>query len=203
MSNHNKHPFFAEVIESSLDHYTGQSWDWRELPPFGSLVSVQDKNLHIIGVVTQAQTGSMDPARTPFAYQKTEEELLREQPQIFAFLRTTFTVQVCGHISLAEPERLVFAIPPTPPRIHAFISQSDGQLAKRFFSNAHFLDVLYGFSNVIPNVDELLLAILKNSKDQGLLTSALLEDVCHGFSLLTGNDYRRLKIFLGRVQQLQ
>lgn len=201
MTNQNKHPFFAEVIESSLDHYTAQSWEWKQFPTFGSLVSIQDKELQVLGIVTGIQTGSMDPSRTPFAYQKTEEELEREQPQIFAFLKTTFTVQACGYIPASS--QIIFAIPPTPPKIHAFISEASDAIATQFFADAQFLEVLYGFSNAIQNLDELLLAIIRTVKAKGLLSPRFLEEISHGFALLSGNDYRRLKVFLNRVEQIR
>ena len=251
MTSQNKHPFFAEVIESSLDHYTAQCWEWKQFPTFGSLVSIQDKELQVLGLVTGIQTGSMDPSRTPFAYQKTEEELEREQPQIFAFLKTTFTVQACGYIpaslfhglqphpstssgramQLSAPgelgdmdaadslllslskdaseggrranKQIIFAVPPNPPKIHAFISEASTDIATQFFADAQFLEVLYGFSNAIQNLDELLLAVIRTVKAKNLLSPSFLEEVSHGFALLSGNDYRRLKVFLNRVEQIK
>ncbi len=203
MTNQNKPPFFAEVIEASLDHYTAQSWDWKQFPTFGSLMSIERQGQHILGVVTTIQTGSMDPSRTPFAYQKTEAELEHEQPQIYAFLKTSFTVQTCGYTTAEEPNQIIFAIPPTPPKIHAFVAQAPQTLAQQFFADAQFLEVLYGYSPAIQNLDELLLAILRTIKANGLLTAKLLEDISHGFALLSGNDYRRLKVFLHRIEQIK
>ena len=77
---------FAEVIESSLNSFTAQSWQWDKFPAFGSLVQIKNGLSTIYAIVHQVQTGSMDPQRTPFTYQKTQEELMAEQPQIFAFL---------------------------------------------------------------------------------------------------------------------
>ena len=87
---------FAEVIESFLDSYLAQCWQWDDVPDFGSLVFTRrDKNT-IFGIVTQIQTGSSDPIHYPFPYKKTEEELMAEQPQIFECLKTTFRVQIVG-----------------------------------------------------------------------------------------------------------
>lgn len=201
MTHQNNNPFFAEVIESSLTQYTGQSWQWKEFPAFGSLLTVDNGSSRILGIVTNAQTGSMDSTRTPFAYQKTEAELQQEQPQIFAFLKTSFTIQVCGYTQ-AGSDSIIFAIPPCPPKMHAFICASDETTVAKFYANAHFLHVLYGFAYAIPNPDELLLAILRQIKQRNLLNENLLAEICSNFSLLTGNDYRRLKVFLSRVQQL-
>ena len=55
------------------------------------MVTIQAPGRTVCGIVHQVQTGSMDPVRYPFAYQKTEAELRAEQPQIFEFLKTTFS----------------------------------------------------------------------------------------------------------------
>src|SRR5689334_4954716 len=98
-TKHNKsfHTPFAEVIESSIDTALVQSWQWDVFPRFGSLVEILHKEYSILGLVTGITTGSMDPVRYPFPYQKTEDELMAEQPQIFEFLKTTFKIQVVGY----------------------------------------------------------------------------------------------------------
>ena len=82
---------FAEVIESSLTGWLAQSWAWDKFQESGAFVAIEGKKRTVFGIVHQVQTGSMDAVRYPFPYQKTEEELLKEQPQIFEFLKTTFT----------------------------------------------------------------------------------------------------------------
>ena len=81
---------FAEVIEGSLDFFCAQCWVWDAFPRFGSLVQAKSNEFVILGCVVTIRTGSMDPMRYPFPYQKTEKELRAEQPQIFEFLKTTF-----------------------------------------------------------------------------------------------------------------
>src|SRR5262245_17591697 len=85
-----RHTSFAEVIQSSLESFTAQCWDWNYFPHFGSLVQTESPTHIIFGTVIQVHTGSMDEARSPFPYQKTEDQLRVEQPQIFEFLKTTF-----------------------------------------------------------------------------------------------------------------
>ncbi len=193
---------FAEVIESCLDHYTAQNWQWNQFPSFGSLVQVDDKSKNIVGIVTHIKTGSSDPMRTPFAYQKTEDELMAEQPQIFEFLKTTFTVQIVGYLDKALDSKIYYVLPPTPCKIHAFVAPADEQLRKDFFSKTDYLHLLFAFGVNIPSLDELLLAIIKQQATTHLFSSADVDNLCSTFSLLTGNDYRRLKLFLKRVQTL-
>lgn len=194
---------FAEVIESSLDHFTAQCWEWDHFPSFGSLVTITNNTLMLIGCVTQVHTGSMDPMRYPFPYKKTEQELQAEQPQIFEFLKTTFTVQIIGHAQLKEnTTSYYYLLPPKPAKIHSFVGYASMNLYAQFFQQAHYLNLLFAFAHNIPNLDELLLALLHNMNQRQLLTQEHLEAFCQTFSLLTGNDYRRLKLFLGRVEAL-
>lgn len=196
-----KKEFFAEVIESSLDQFTGQSWQWDRFPDFGSLVTVESNDYRIFGCVTSIQTGSMDPMRSPFPYQKTEEELRREQPQIFEFLQTTFNVQILGHQAKDSLE-ILYMLPSKPCKIHAFVKESSQKACAQFFDSPDFMHLLFSFQNKTTNVDELLLAILHQQAQRGMLTTRKLNNYCQRFSLLSGNDYRRLKLFLQRIKQV-
>jgi len=185
---------FAEVIESSLDTFLAQCWEWNIFPKFGSLVFIQEKQQIILGCVTAIQTGSMDPLRSPFPYQKTEEELQAEQPQLFEFLKTTFTVKVLGY----KQEKITrYLLPPHPAKIHAFVKTAPIQLSIEFFSVPDFLYLLFSAANTIIHFDDLLLAIVKQHNLEPMLNT-----LCQTLSLLTGNDYRRIKLFLKRAESL-
>lgn len=196
MNKNNKH--FAEVIDSSLHGWLAQSWQWDFFPSFGSMVSITTEKRTLFGLVHQVNTGSMDPMRYPFPYQKTEEELRCEQPQIFEFLKTTFS---CLTIGYHEKGKTYYQLAPEPPKIHAFVGPISKEDAQQFFAHAHYLHVLFSLSNQLNNVDELLLAILHNLEKMQLLSEAKLDTFIQTYSLLTGNEYRRLKIFLQRAQQ--
>ncbi len=204
-NEHFKNEYFAEVIESSLHSFLAQSWEWDHFPSFGALVQVENKQQIIMGTVTELQTGSMDPTRYPFPYKKTEEELLAQQPQIFEFLKTTFKVHIIGYIDKTPTETgkagtICYLLPPKPSKIHAFVAETPQHITTQFFSKPDFLHLLFAFESQIPNLDELLLAILKHLASHQLLTDQLLEQFSSTFSLLSGNDYRRLKLFLRRIE---
>lgn len=193
---------FAEVIESSLEVFTAQSWQWDKFPAFGQLVCLESNNYILIGCVTQVKTGSMDPLRSPFPYKKTEEELRVEQPQIFEYLKTAFTVNILGYVSVDHKQnvKIFYQYAPYPSKIHSFVYGASHELITLFFQKTLYLHTL--FSSQLPTIDELLLALLAQLSDRKLLTQKHLDDFGMTFSLLTGNDYRRLKIFLSRVQEL-
>lgn len=190
---------FAEVIESSLQGWLAQSWQWNRFPSFGSMVSVQSNQKTIFGIVHQIQTGSMDPVRYPFAYQKTEEELLAEQPQIFEFLKTSFSCLTLGY---QEKGHIFYQLAPEPPKIHSFVCPLEIDTLKQFFIDERYLHVLFNFANQVLNIDELLLALIKNLTDANILSQTHIEGLIDSFCLHTGNDYRRLKLFLQRAQPL-
>lgn len=190
---------FAEIIESSLHGWIAQSWQWDHFPPFGSLVSVTQRKKTFIGLVHQVKTGSIDPTRSPFAYQKTEEELLKEQPQIFAFLKTTFSSILLGY---QEEEKITYALASEPAKIHSFVQLASPEISKQFFNNPDYLHLLFGFAHHVDNLDELLLALLNSMAKLSILTYPKLEHFMNTYSLLTGNDYRRIKLFLHRAQQI-
>ncbi|HBS48013.1 TPA: hypothetical protein DEO28_02625 [Candidatus Dependentiae bacterium] len=199
----NDKKFFAEIVASSLANYTAQCWQWDNLPSFGSLVLVETNEQINFGVVTQIQTGSLDASRYPFAYQKTEEALKVEQPQIFELLKTTFQVQLIGFLDRTEsPQILYYQLPIKPCKIHSFVAFASDRLTLDFYSRPDFLYILFGFEQEIPNLDELLLTILKQLSKHKILTPEYIDKFYETLSLLTGNDYKRLKLFLRRAQYL-
>lgn len=187
----------AEVVESNLNSFVAQCWQWDVMPAFGSLVCVQEKTGLIFGLVSNLQTGSMDPQRSPFAYQKTEEELRTQHPQIFEFLKTTFDVCIVGH--RPANGQLSYTLPPFPAKIHSFVGPAAAQQMEQFFTNPAFLSLLFSAPSEGPHRDDLLLALFDLMARNNLLTQQRFEQYYHTFSLLVGNDYRRLKILLARI----
>ncbi len=191
-------PAFAEVISSSLTGYTGQCWSWDNTPDFGSLVCVTHKNMTLFGIVANVETGSSDPQRTPFPYQKTEIELRSQHPQVFEFLRTVFTVSIVGY--KINEGVISHSLAPSPASIHAFIRPATDAEYALFFSASHFLAVLFSNNAGNPLLDELLIRILNRLMRDDMLNPTLFEQYYHTLTLLLGNDYRRLKIVLQRIE---
>lgn len=190
---------FAEVIESSLQGWTAQSWHYNKVPAFGSLVMIKTDNRILFGIVYQSQTGSLDGNHYPFAYQKTHEELLQEQPHIFEFLRTTFSCLLVGFIETSSSPAIIYRTAPEPAPIHSFIQTVDNAYLEQFFKSEHYLHLIFGASDVCK-VDELLLALLSTIKSNNALYPTALSLFLDTFSVLIGNDYRRLKLFLQRIE---
>jgi hypothetical protein len=213
---------FAEVIASSLTTFDAQCWQWDNFPQFGELVHVNAGDRTIFGLVVNTTTGSSEQGRTPHPYQKTETELREQQPHIFAFLKTIFTVQIVGYREKTEfsdrtksgsqiksgtsgqsetsSGQTKYLIPPTPCKIHAFVRHTHPAQSEVVLVNHDFLQLLFAFSSAIPSLDELLLVVLHNRAHAGTLTQDTLQEMSQEFSLHIGNDYRRLKRFLRRLE---
>jgi len=190
---------FAEIVESNLSTWCGKSWQWDVVPSFGSIVCIKSTARTIFSIVYDIQTLSSDPNRTVMTYQKTEQELRRDQPQIFEFLETKFN---CINIAYLENEVMLYQIAPEPPKIHNFIWPTTSDERTNILSNEQYLQVLFNYSNSTFSLDELLLAILKSSSDEKILKVHVFEKFIKMFSLLTNNDYRRLKLFLQRAKNI-
>lgn len=193
-----KHHYVAEIVESSLYTWTAQCWRWDHIPEFGSLVGVYHKKRTIYGLVHGITTGSLDSNRYPFTYQKTEEELMTEQPQIFEFLKTHIN---CITLGFEEHEKVIYQIPPEPPKIHAFVGPVQPQALKVFFAQADFLHLLF-HSNETTQIDELVLGLLRYLKKHNLLASEKITHYLETITHLIGNDYRRLSILMQRIESL-
>ena len=191
---------FAEVIESSITHATGLCWDWATLPTLCALIKIEQAPYTLFGCITNIKTGSNDPLRKPFAYQKTEIELLQEQPQIFAFLQTTFTLQILGY-KIAH-DASTYLLPPQPAKLHGFISYASADECRQFFSNPEFLNLFFLQNEGGIDQDELLLALLRNLRDTIGIEVEFIQALCLYRSSMQTADYRSIKRFMQRLQQL-
>lgn len=190
---------FAEVIEGSLSSWRAQCWDWKQSPSHGSVLAVTQGDRTVYGLVHDITTSSVDSHRSIYTYKKTEEELKRDHPHIFELLHTTFSCLTLGY---EENGTIYYQPAPKPPSIHAFVAAPDATSLKKFFSRDQYLHTLFSHSQHIFSLDDTLLAMIKHLSDKNLVNEELLSGFMETFSLLTANDYRRLKLFLQRTQTL-
>lgn len=194
----NKQLYLAEIIQSSLQTFTAQSWQWDSFPTFGSLVAVNAHDKIIFGLVYAIQTGSLDPYRTAFAYKKTEEELRIEQPQIFEYMHTTFFCLIVGFL---KHDVVFYQIAPEPPKMHAFVRLATPDEMERFFKSCAYLHIILK-TNIQIQVDELLISLLQTQAEHKLLSLESCIAFIETIQLIVGEDYRRLKILIDRSESI-
>lgn len=185
----------AEIVESSLTWWQAQCWDRDNVPAFGSLMIVQTNAEPLFGIVYDIKTGSPDATRQPFAYKKTQEELLKEQPHIFTFLTTNFSCLTLGH---GIPP--LYQLPPHPPRIHDFVRRANDEDLKLFVEQEEYIHLIFNAPPALVNHEELLLAFISNLHQQRIVSRENLLSLLKKISFLIGHDYRRLKLFCKRLQ---
>ena len=190
--------YFAEILESSITTWQAQSWQWDIIPEFGSLVTATSNGRMLFGIIYDIKTGPIDPIRQPVAYQKTEDELQKEQPQIFEFLKTLFSSISIGYV---ENGQTFYNLPPQPPKMHTFVGHATAEQYEDCFSSEQFLYLLFSTTEQI-NLEELLLAIIKHQIKHKVLTKKRLNKFIESFFMLNRNNYLQTKTFLSRLQQL-
>lgn len=188
---------FGEVIESSLLNWGIQCWQLDSFPPLGALIQLEHDNNHYFGIVSSIYTGPQDTSRKPFAFGKTIEQLQREQPHIFQLLHTTLT---CIPLGYKQAGKIFYEIPRKPAAIHTFAQVCSREESHQFFAHAEWLITFFALAQQSPIFDELLLAVLHNAHENGALSAKNIQEIIDIFSLLTHSDYRKLKIFLQRIE---
>lgn len=87
---------------------------------------ISDNPAVLFGVVFHAETGAIEPGRPLSALGLTEDELLRDQPQLYELLATRFSAALIGWQDSAGKFRS--GVPPRPPRPHShacFCTEAD------------------------------------------------------------------------------
>ena len=101
-------------------------------------------------------------------------------------------------LGFSEHDVMLYNRAPEPPKIHAFVSHATPLEYKRFFTCHNYLHILAS-TQLTESFDELILGLLRNAHQQKLLDQTKLESFIEIYSLLIGNDYRRLKLFIERM----
>ncbi|MBI5172610.1 MAG: hypothetical protein SFV17_12380 [Candidatus Obscuribacter sp.] len=158
-----KEKALAEVLTASIVGLTAEATLSNEdgRPRFGSFikaVSTEDK-LEILAVVLDVVTSPPDSLHRPCALGLTREELKREQPHIFALLKTEIRAVNIGFIQAGT----VFQhLPPQPPQVHDFVYAASPEEIIAITAELDFLRLLFHLSTTVPS-DELIAASIREA----------------------------------------
>ena len=190
----------GEVVAADTAGFTGECYELYALPPLGGLVRTRAAEIEIYGVVAYMATTGLEPGRRPVArghHAEDEADILKENPQLAALMRSEFTAIVIGH---RKEGRLSQYLPPAPARIHSFVYDStDAELAE-FGQSFGFLPRLLGNPGPVAS-DELVAACLRQlarvqPDRRGFLVAAGKE-----LAMLLGGEYQRLRAILERIRE--
>jgi len=187
----------GEVIEASTGEFMAQCYELHQPPPFGSLVKAREGEVEIYGVVSRAETTSIEPGRRPIARGREEveeEDVFRSSPQLARLLRTDFTALVVGH---EEGQKLHHYLPPRPARIHSFVYLCDAEEIEKFSQSLDFLSILVG---VGLQADELIAASLRHAAAAHQAPGDFLTRAGRELAVLLGGETNRLNTILRRIK---
>ena len=187
----------GEVIQASTSEFIAQCYELHLPPPFGSLVKTREGEVEIYGVVSRAETTSIEPGRRPIARgrdEDNEEDIYRTSPQLARLLRTDFTALVVGH---EEGQKLNHYIPPRPAKIHSFIYLCDAEEIEKFSQSLDFLSILVG---VGVQADELIAASLRHAASAHRDPGDFLTKAGKELAVLLGGEISRLNNILRRIK---
>ena len=187
----------GEVIEASTGEFMAQCYELHQPPPFGSLVKAREGEVEIYGVVSRAETTSIEPGRRPIARgreEAEEEDVFRSSPQLARLLRTDFTALVVGH---EDGQKLHHYLPPRPAKIHSFVYLCDAEEVEKFSQSLDFLSILVG---VVVQADELIAASLRHAAAAHRAPGDFLTRAGRELAVLLGGETGRLNTILRRIK---
>ena len=199
----------AEVIESSTRHILAEVHRDVEPPAFGSWVEVTtDDGTVLYGLVSHAETGSIEPGRQAVALGRDRDELRREMPQVLELIRTTVRAQILaywdGQAKTAEGEPIVRqTLPPRPAALHDFVRLCGPEAVARLAAPYDFLRTLATYPDPSVPADDLIVAVMRGlyeAHGRGNEAQTVLVEAGRALARLLNDDHERLHSILRRAQ---
>jgi hypothetical protein len=175
----------GEIIETNTKMFECQSVKLDESPDFGGFVKVISNDMTIYGIVFNICTMSEDITRKPVAFGLTEEELRRQQPQIFELMHTYFKVLIIGY----KKEGYRGILPPRPAKIHSFVYDCEREDLIDISKDLNFLkNILNGQTGI---EEELVASVIRNLSKVVLEKDSYMITVGKELIRLLKNDFDR------------
>lgn len=211
----------AEVIETSTTEFLAQCLEPEDLsfpamPPFGSWVKAYDEESanQIYGVVYHATTSPMDSVHRARALGMSLDELREQQPQIFAMLKTEFSVAIVGFVPMQAgrkngkgsgsngngmvlSDRIYQHLPPRPPQVHQAVYRCERSEVISFTEELDWLRTLLQVSGV--PTESLAAAAIREIYNLRDLDRDWLVQAGRMVSVLLKDDYDRLRMILSQI----
>ena len=155
----------------------------------------------VYALVYGANTASLEPNRRPSALGfADEDEMRKQQPQIFELLRTEFSGLLIAYSEGGKPLRR--HLPPLPPRIHSRVYPCTPEETRALTEDLSFLrSILLPSGGALAGVpsDELAAACLRLARESHPDEEAFLLRAGRTLATLLASDYERLQAILRNV----
>ena len=109
----------GEVVVSSSTSLVAQCYQLEGAPALGALVRTDLPEIYgVVGTVTTEPLDSARPVLARGEESVSEEDIIRDNPQLARLLTSRFEVFIAGFVDKSAVRQY---LPPRPPRVHSFI----------------------------------------------------------------------------------
>ena len=187
----------GEVVEASTSGFVAQCHRLYDAPPLGALVRCGPPAAAVYAIVGEVATRSLDPGRRPTAVgheDDTDDDVYRRNPQLSRLLSTEITAVTVAHVA---GDSLLRYLPPSPPRIHAFVSLCATAELRRLSDSLDFLPGV--LSAPVASSDDVAAAFLRQASVAHDDPEAFLVAAGRELAALLGAQVPRLNSLLKRL----
>jgi hypothetical protein len=185
----------GEVVESTSTSFVAQCYQIEGAPALGGLVRTDSPDIY--GVVGSVTTEPLDSARPVLARGQdadSEEDVLRDNPQLARLLTSRFEVYIAGHVEDGVTHQY---LPPRPPRVHSFVYACDSEEVSNFTNNLDLLRLL--LNSGASHADEIVGACIRQAVSSHDRPDDFLALACRTLAVELSADVARLNSILRRI----
>ena len=185
----------GEVVESTSTSFVAQCYQLDGAPALGGLVRTDSPDIY--GVVGRVTTEPLDSARPVLARGKdasSEEDVVRDNPQLARLLTSRFEVFIAGHVEDGVTHQY---LPPRPPRVHSFVYACSPEETSLFTSRLDLLRLL--LNSGASHADEIVGAFIRQAAPSHDQPDDFLAHVCRTLAVELAADVARLNSILRRI----
>ena len=185
----------GEVVESTSTSFVAQCYQLEGAPALGGLVRTDSPDIY--GVVGRVTTEPLDSARPVLARGEdagSEEDVIRDNPQLARLLTSRFEVFIAGHVEEGVTRQY---LPPRPPRVHSFVYSCSPEEVSQFTGRLDLLRLL--LNSGAPHADEIVGACIRQAAPSHGQPAEFLANACKSLAVELSGDVARLNSILRRV----
>lgn len=199
-------PPVAEVVLSSTREFVAEVRPGHDVPAFGTWVEVETEDgTTLYGLVSHAETGSLEPGRRAVALGHDRETLRREMPQLAELIRTVVRAQILAYRPPGVGGRegaVRQTLPPCPAALHDGVRACGPEAVAALGAPFDFLRTLARHPDPAVPADDLLVAVLGGlyrAHGRGQAGERVLVEAGRALARLLNDDHERLQSILRRV----
>ena len=185
----------GEVVESTSTSFVAQCYQLEGAPALGGLVRTDSPDIYgVVGVVTTEPLDSARPVLARGEDAGSEEDVIRDNPQLARLLTSRFQVFIAGHVEDGITHQY---LPPRPPKVHSFVYACDREEVALFTGHLDLLRLL--LNSGANHSDEIVGACIRQAASSHDHPA---EFLAHAGRTLAGElsaDVARLNSILRRV----